>query len=64
MKNKEATLGLVLVKNAIFERQTRKRPSTDYPLAHEVRPTKQIILRNCGLIIYPSCFDSKDSLRG
>ena len=32
--------------------------------AHEVRFTKQIILRNCGLIVYPSYFDSKDSLRG
>ena len=28
------------------------------------RKTKQIILRNCGLICYFSCFESKDSLRG
>ena len=27
-------------------------------------PTKQIILRNCGRRFCPSCFDSKDSLRG
>ncbi len=27
-------------------------------------PTKQIILRNCGRSFCPSCFDSKDSLRG
>ena len=35
-----------------------------FPLAHEVRCTKQIILRNCGVSFCPSYFDSEDSLRG
>ena len=37
---------------------------SNIPLACEARPTKQIILRNCGVIFCPSYFDSKDSLRG
>ncbi len=45
-------------------RMTHGRFKSSAQLRAKHALTKQIILRNCGLIICPSCFDSKDSLCG